>query len=59
MSAFLGGRVPFSGIADVVERTLETVDGSPARDLVELVASDAASCASSEAALQREVVRMP
>jgi len=59
VSVFLAGRVSFSGIAEVVERTLEAVDGSPARDLDGLVAADAAARAWAEAALRREVVRTP
>jgi 1-deoxy-D-xylulose-5-phosphate reductoisomerase len=41
VEAFLGGRLPFLGIAEVVEATLDGVDGAPARDLDELVAVDA------------------
>ena len=41
VAAFLDGRLPFLGIPEVVERTLEAVDGSPASDLDELVALDA------------------
>jgi 1-deoxy-D-xylulose-5-phosphate reductoisomerase len=41
VGAFLDGRLTFNGIADVVEATLERVDGAPARDLDELVAADA------------------
>jgi 1-deoxy-D-xylulose-5-phosphate reductoisomerase len=40
VAAFLAGRLPFLGIADVVEETLAAVDGSPARDLDELVQAD-------------------
>ena len=41
VAAFLDGRLPFLGIPEVVERTLEAVDGAPASDLDELVALDA------------------
>jgi 1-deoxy-D-xylulose-5-phosphate reductoisomerase len=41
VAAFLGGRLPFLGIAEVVEETLEAVSGEPARDLDELSAADA------------------
>jgi 1-deoxy-D-xylulose-5-phosphate reductoisomerase len=40
VGAFLEGRLPFLGIAEVVEETLEASDGAPARDLDELVAAD-------------------
>src|SRR5207248_6126390 len=40
VAAFLDGRLPFLGIAEVVEETLAAVDGSAARDLDELVAAD-------------------
>ena len=41
VAAFLEGRLPFLGIAEVVAETLDAVDGAPARDLEELVAADA------------------
>jgi 1-deoxy-D-xylulose-5-phosphate reductoisomerase len=41
VGAFLDGRLSFNGIADVVEATLERIDGAPARDLDELFAADA------------------
>jgi len=41
VAAFLEGRLPFLGIADVVERALGSVDGAPAGDLAELVEADA------------------
>jgi 1-deoxy-D-xylulose-5-phosphate reductoisomerase len=41
VGAFLDGRLPFLGIAEVVEETLEASDGAPARDLDELIAVDA------------------
>jgi 1-deoxy-D-xylulose-5-phosphate reductoisomerase len=43
VAAFLGGRVPFLGIAEVVEEALDAADGAPARDLTELVEADAAA----------------
>jgi 1-deoxy-D-xylulose-5-phosphate reductoisomerase len=41
VEAFLGGRLSFNGISDVVEATLDHVDGAPARDLDELIDADA------------------
>jgi 1-deoxy-D-xylulose-5-phosphate reductoisomerase len=41
VEAFLDGRLPFLGIAEVVEATLDAVDGAPARDLDELRQADA------------------
>jgi 1-deoxy-D-xylulose-5-phosphate reductoisomerase len=41
VAAFLEGRLPFLGIADVVEETLEQARGTPARDLDELIEADA------------------
>jgi 1-deoxy-D-xylulose-5-phosphate reductoisomerase len=41
VAAFLDGRLPFLGIPEVVERTLNAVDAVPARDLDELGAIDA------------------
>jgi 1-deoxy-D-xylulose-5-phosphate reductoisomerase len=41
VEAFLGGRLPFTGISEVVEATLEHVDGAPAGDLDDLMAADA------------------
>jgi 1-deoxy-D-xylulose-5-phosphate reductoisomerase len=43
VGAFLDGRLPFLGIAEVVEETLEASDGAPASDLDELIAVDAAA----------------
>ncbi|HET8653621.1 MAG TPA: 1-deoxy-D-xylulose-5-phosphate reductoisomerase, partial [Gaiellaceae bacterium] len=40
VAAFLDGRLPFLAIPEVVERTLDAADGSPVRDLDELVAVD-------------------
>jgi 1-deoxy-D-xylulose-5-phosphate reductoisomerase len=41
VGAFLDGRLPFLGIVEVVERTLNEVDGVAVRDLEELGAVDA------------------
>jgi 1-deoxy-D-xylulose-5-phosphate reductoisomerase len=41
VAAFLEGRLPFLGIAEVVEDVLAGVDGAPAHDLDELVETDA------------------
>jgi 1-deoxy-D-xylulose-5-phosphate reductoisomerase len=43
VAAFLEGRLPFLGIAEVVEETLAAADGSAARDLGDLVEADAAA----------------
>jgi 1-deoxy-D-xylulose-5-phosphate reductoisomerase len=51
VAAFLDGRLPFLGIAEVVEETLATVDGAAARDLDELVEADAAARALAERSL--------
>jgi 1-deoxy-D-xylulose-5-phosphate reductoisomerase len=41
VAAFLEGRLPFLGIAEVVEETIEQASGAPARDLDELIEADA------------------
>jgi 1-deoxy-D-xylulose-5-phosphate reductoisomerase len=41
VQAFLAGRIPFLGLAGVVEETLSEVDGARAGDLDELVEADA------------------
>jgi 1-deoxy-D-xylulose-5-phosphate reductoisomerase len=41
VAAFLAGRLPFLGIAEIVEETLDAVTGEPARDLEELSSADA------------------
>jgi 1-deoxy-D-xylulose-5-phosphate reductoisomerase len=43
VQAFLAGRIPFLGLAGVVEETLAAVDGAPAGDLNELVEADSAA----------------
>jgi 1-deoxy-D-xylulose-5-phosphate reductoisomerase len=40
VAAFLDGRLPFLGIAEVVESVLEAVRGTAARDLADLVEAD-------------------
>jgi len=40
VGAFLEGRLPFLGIADVVEETLEQSIGAPASDIEELIEAD-------------------
>ena len=40
VAAFLAGRLPFLGIAEVVEETLERADGAPAASPAELMAAD-------------------
>ena len=40
VAAFLDGRLPFLGIADLVEETLDAADGAAARDLDGLMAAD-------------------
>ena len=56
VEAFLAGELPFSGISEVVERTLRQIDTSPAADLDELVAQDA-EARRVAAGLTREAVR--
>ena len=51
VAAFLEGRLPFLGIAAVVADALDAADGTPARDLDELVAADAAARRHAEEAL--------
>jgi 1-deoxy-D-xylulose-5-phosphate reductoisomerase len=53
VAAFLDGRLPFLGIAEVVADTLETVDGAAARDLDELRAADAEARAIAQGAAAR------
>jgi 1-deoxy-D-xylulose-5-phosphate reductoisomerase len=52
VAAFLAGRLPFLAIAELVERALAEVDGSPARDLEDLVEANAAARRAAEAVLQ-------
>jgi 1-deoxy-D-xylulose-5-phosphate reductoisomerase len=51
VAAFLAGRIPFLGIAEVVAETLAACEGAPARDLDELVAADAEARRHAEGAL--------
>ena len=52
VAAFLAGRLPFLGIAEVVAETLAAADGAAARDLDDLVAADAEARRHAEAALK-------
>jgi 1-deoxy-D-xylulose-5-phosphate reductoisomerase len=52
VAAFLEGRLPFLGIAEVVADALAAADGAAARDLDELVAADADARRLAEAALK-------
>src|SRR5213595_2834589 len=52
VAAFLAGRLPFLGIAEVVAEALAAADGSAARDLDDLVAADAAARRQVEDALK-------
>jgi 1-deoxy-D-xylulose-5-phosphate reductoisomerase len=52
VAAFLEGRLPFLGIAEVVAEALAAADGAEARDLDELVAADAAARRHAEEALK-------
>ena len=52
VAAFLKGRLPFLGIADVVAEALAAADGAPADDLDELVAADAEARRHAEEALK-------
>jgi 1-deoxy-D-xylulose-5-phosphate reductoisomerase len=55
VAAFLDERLPFPGIADVVERTLSSVEAPPARNLDELISIDA-EARRTASALTRELV---
>ena len=52
VAAFLDGRLPFLGIAEVVEEALAAADGASARDLDELVEADADARRVAERGLQ-------
>jgi 1-deoxy-D-xylulose-5-phosphate reductoisomerase len=41
VAAFLGGEIPFTGIAAVIERTLEEMPGRPVTHFEDLFAADA------------------
>jgi 1-deoxy-D-xylulose-5-phosphate reductoisomerase len=51
VAAFFEGRLPFLGIAEVVEETLAAVDGRSARDLDDLVEADTTARALAERSL--------
>jgi 1-deoxy-D-xylulose-5-phosphate reductoisomerase len=51
VAAFLGGRLPFLGIAEVVGETLATAGTDPVRDVDDLVEADRAARALAEGAL--------
>jgi len=52
VAAFLAGTLPFLGIAEVVAEALDACDGTPARDLDDLVAADAEARRHAEGALK-------
>ena len=52
VDAFLGGRIGFLDIADLVENALGQVDGAPARDLPELVEANAEARGYTEAGVR-------
>ena len=43
VEAFLDGRIPFTGIPEVIERTLEAIPGGPVRHFEDLFDVDAAA----------------
>jgi 1-deoxy-D-xylulose-5-phosphate reductoisomerase len=51
VAAFLEGRLPFLGIPEVVERTLDAADGAAAANVEDLIAVDAKARRSAEEAL--------
>jgi 1-deoxy-D-xylulose-5-phosphate reductoisomerase len=52
VAAFLEGKLPFLGVADVVADALDAVDGVPPRDLDDLVAADGEARRHAEEALK-------
>ena len=52
VAAFLNGNLPFLGIAEVVAEALAACDGTPARDLDDLLAVDAEARRHAEAAMK-------
>jgi 1-deoxy-D-xylulose-5-phosphate reductoisomerase len=52
VAAFLEGRLPFLGIADIVAESLSAADGAEAHDLDDLIAADAAARRHAEEALK-------
>ena len=51
VAAFLGGRLPFLGIPEVVGETLAAADTDPVRDIDDLVAADRTAREIAEGAL--------
>jgi 1-deoxy-D-xylulose-5-phosphate reductoisomerase len=43
VQAFLGGRIPFTGIPEVIDRTLEALPGGSVRSFDDLFDADAAA----------------
>jgi 1-deoxy-D-xylulose-5-phosphate reductoisomerase len=43
VEAFLDGRIPFTGIPEVIDRTLEAIPGAPVRDFEHLFDADASA----------------
>jgi 1-deoxy-D-xylulose-5-phosphate reductoisomerase len=43
VEAFLAGRIPFTGIPEVIDRTLEAIPGGPVRHFEDLFDVDAAA----------------
>jgi 1-deoxy-D-xylulose-5-phosphate reductoisomerase len=43
VEAFLAERIPFTGIPEVIDRTLEAIPGAPVRSFEDLFAADAAA----------------
>jgi 1-deoxy-D-xylulose-5-phosphate reductoisomerase len=43
VEAFLDGRIPFTGIPEVIDRTLEAIPGEPVRDFEHLFDRDASA----------------
>jgi 1-deoxy-D-xylulose-5-phosphate reductoisomerase len=52
VAAFLDGRLPFLGIAEVVADTLDAAEGGPARDLDDLIVADEAARRHAQEALK-------
>jgi 1-deoxy-D-xylulose-5-phosphate reductoisomerase len=52
VAAFLDGRLPFLGIAEVVAEALDAAEGGPARDLDDLIAVDDAARRHAQEALK-------
>jgi len=55
VAAFLDGRLPFLGISELVERVLADADGSPARDVDDLIEADEAARRAAEESLELAV----